>query len=55
VKTRYLRARALLRDALDAQIEAHAHAVCSFAGERCDAVVSHVMTALRERGLIRPR
>jgi RNA polymerase sigma factor (sigma-70 family) len=55
VKTRYLRARTLLRDALGAQIEAHANEVFSFAGERCDAVVNHVMTALREKGLIRPR
>ncbi|MGE5339374.1 MAG: RNA polymerase sigma factor [Gemmatimonadota bacterium] len=55
VKTRYLRARALLRDALGAQIEAHATEVFSFAGERCDAVVSHVLAALRKQGQIRPR
>jgi RNA polymerase sigma-70 factor (ECF subfamily) len=54
VKTRYLRARSLLRDALGAQIEAHASQVFSFDGARCDAVVNHVMTALRQQGLIRP-
>ena len=40
VKTRYLRARALLRDALGAQVEAHAPQVLAFAGARCDAVGS---------------
>lgn len=55
VKTRYLRARALLRDALGAQLEAHAHDVFAFAGERCDAVVNHVIAALHAQGLIRPR
>jgi RNA polymerase sigma-70 factor (ECF subfamily) len=55
VKTRYLRARALLRDALGAQIEAHAAEAYSFAGARCDAVVGSVLAALRARGLIHPR
>lgn len=55
VKTRYLRARALLRDALGARIEAHATDVFEFAGERCDAVVNHVLAALRQQGRIRPR
>lgn len=55
VKTRYLRARALLRDALGAQLEAHAHDVFAFAGGRCDAVVNHVIAALHAQGLIRPR
>lgn len=55
VKTRYLRARALLGDALGAQLEAHAHDVFAFAGERCDAVVNHVIAALHAHGLIRPR
>lgn len=55
VKTRYLRARALLRDALGAQLEAHAHDVFAFAGASCDAVVANVLAALRTQGLIRPR
>ena len=54
VKTRYLRARALLRDALGAQVEAHAQQVLAFAGAQCDAVVAHVLDALRHRGLIHP-
>lgn len=52
VKTRYLRARALLRDALGAQIEAHAKSVFAFAGERCDQVVRHVVAELQQRHLI---
>lgn len=50
VKTRYLRARALLRDALGAQVEAHAHDVYAFAGARCDAVVAHVLAQLQNQG-----
>lgn len=53
VKTRYLRARSLLRDALGAQVEAHAHDVYAFAGERCDTVVAHVMAQLQLQGRIR--
>lgn len=54
VKTRYLRARSLLRDALGARIEAHAADVFEFAGERCDTVVNHVLGVLRQQGRIRP-
>ena len=54
VKTRYLRARSMLRDALGAQAEAHAHDVYAFAGARCDAVVAHVLAALQRQGLIGP-
>lgn len=54
VKTRYLRARSLLRDALGAQVEAHAQQVYAFAGARCDAVVVHVMAELQHQGRIRP-
>jgi RNA polymerase sigma-70 factor (ECF subfamily) len=53
VKTRYLRARSMLRDALGAQVEAHAHDVYAFAGARCDAVVAHVLTELQRQGRIR--
>lgn len=52
VKTRYLRARALLRDALGAQLEAHTQQVYAFAGARCDAVVAHVLSELKRRGRI---
>lgn len=54
VKTRYLRARSMLRDALGAQVEAHAHDVYAFAGARCDAVVAHVLAQLNRQGRIRP-
>lgn len=54
VKTRYLRARSMLRDALGAQVEAHAHDVYAFAGARCDAVVAHVLAELQRHGLVRP-
>ncbi len=54
VKTRYLRARSMLRDALGARIEAHAHDVYAFAGARCDAVVAQVLAQLRRDGRIRP-
>jgi RNA polymerase sigma factor (sigma-70 family) len=54
VKTRYLRARALLRDALGAQAEAHMSQVLAFAGARCDAVVAHVLGALQREGRLRP-
>ena len=53
VKTRYLRARALLRDALGARIEAHSAHVFAFDGAHCDAVVGRVLLALRQQGLIR--
>ena len=54
VKTRYLRARSMLRDALGAQVQAHEHDVYAFAGARCDAVVAHVMAELQRQGLISP-
>ena len=54
VKTRYLRARAMLRDALTAQvIDTHSREAFAFAGARCDAVVAHVLGVLDRRGLIR--
>jgi RNA polymerase sigma factor (sigma-70 family) len=55
VKTRYLRARAMLRTALGAEVGGgdlqHLYA---FAGTRCDAVVATVLAELHARGLIRP-
>jgi RNA polymerase sigma-70 factor (ECF subfamily) len=53
VKTRYLRARARLREALGQRIEAQAPQAFAFAGARCDAVVAHVLAELGRRGLIR--
>lgn len=54
VKTRYLRARAMLRDALGAQLEPHIPAVYAFAGTRCEAVVRHVLAHLQRLGQVRP-
>lgn len=54
VKTRYLRARSMMRDALGAHVEAHANDVYDFAGARCDAVVAHVIAESRRLGLISP-
>jgi RNA polymerase sigma-70 factor (ECF subfamily) len=53
VKTRYLRARALLRDALGAQIEPYMTQAFSFAGARCDAVVAGVLESLQRDGRLR--
>ena len=54
VRTRHLRARALLRDALGARVEAHAQSVYDFAGARCDAVVAAVLAQLRGKGSLAP-
>lgn len=54
VKTRYLRARSMLRDTLGAQAEAHAQQVYAFAGARCDAVVAQVLAELQRQGRLRP-
>jgi len=53
VKTRFLRARAMLRDRLAARVEVCAQDTFRFAGERCDAVLAHVMAQLLGRGLLR--
>jgi len=52
VKTRYLRARSMLRDALGARIEAHADSVFAFAGERCDRIVHQVVLVLQQQHVI---
>lgn len=54
VKTRFLRARTMLRANLAAQATPYLHATFAFAGPRCDAVVNHVLAELNLRGLIRP-
>ena len=54
VKTRYLRARAMLRDALGAQIEPHIQGTYAFAGARCEAVVRHVLAQLALSGRLQP-
>ncbi len=54
VKTRFLRARALLRDAIGAQIEGDIPQTFAFDGARCDAVVGHVLAELARRALLKP-
>lgn len=53
VKTRFLRARAMLRERLALRVEAGAADTFAFAGERCDAVLAHVMAELVRRDLVR--
>jgi RNA polymerase sigma factor (sigma-70 family) len=54
VRTRYLRARAMLRESIGRQVETRAPDALQFAGERCDAVVNHVLAELARAGVIRP-
>jgi len=53
VKTRFLRARAMLRERLATRVESGAADTFAFAGARCDAVLAHVMAELVRRGLVR--
>lgn len=53
VKTRFLRARAMLRDKLSERVEHCAQETFAFAGARCDAVLAHVMAELVRQGLVR--
>ena len=52
VKTRFLRARGMLRDALGVQMQSYAQSTFMFAGARCDAVVGNVLSKLHAKGLI---
>lgn len=51
VRVRYMRARRLLHKALQPDIELSAGNAFSFAGERCDRIVSGVHARLRELGI----
>jgi RNA polymerase sigma factor (sigma-70 family) len=53
IKTRFLRARAMLRDKLAQRAEDCAQETFAFAGARCDAVLAHVMAELVRQGLLR--
>jgi len=46
VRTRYFRARALLRKALEREMSAELNGAFSFAGDRCDRIVAAVMARL---------
>ncbi len=48
VKTRFHRARGLLREALQARIDGAQESLFGFAGHRCDRMVANVMRRLRE-------
>lgn len=54
VKTRFLRARMMLRAILAEQSASYLHGTFEFAGSRCDAVVTHVLAQLDVRGLLAP-
>lgn len=49
VKTRFLRARSMLREALGAEFQNQTSWVYQFAGARCEAVVNYVMAELASR------
>ncbi|QDZ00236.1 RNA polymerase sigma factor [Nitratireductor mangrovi] len=51
VRTRYFRARALLRESLAQEMDVAIGEAFSFAGERCDRVVAGVMARARVEGL----
>ncbi|KAF1687021.1 RNA polymerase subunit sigma [Pseudoxanthomonas broegbernensis] len=53
VRTRYFRARALLRESLEKEIDIAIGDVFSFDGERCDRIVANVMAWARTEGLCR--
>ena len=53
VKTRYLRARGLLRSRLGGDPPLPLSLVHDFQGRRCDDTVGHVLAQLRARGVIR--
>lgn len=46
VRTRFFRARGLLREALSREVDAALGDTFSFGGARCDAIVAHVMATL---------
>jgi len=51
VRTRYFRARALLREGLAQEVDFAIGEAFSFAGERCDRIVTNVMARARAEGL----
>lgn len=51
VRSRYFRARTVLRESLAQEIDIAIGEVFSFAGERCDRIVANVMVRARAEGL----
>jgi RNA polymerase sigma-70 factor (ECF subfamily) len=54
VRTRYFRARALLRTALDRRVDESLRDAFAFDGERCDRIVARVTLALARAGIRQP-
>jgi RNA polymerase sigma factor (sigma-70 family) len=52
VKTRFLRARAMLRETLAARVEPRVQDTFSFAGSRCDAICARVLSDCERLGLL---
>ena len=52
VRTRYFRARAMLRTALEREVDGAMTDIFSFDGERCDRIASSVLGRLRAAGAI---
>ena len=50
VRTRFFRARSLLRESLASEIDLACEDAFGFAGERCDRIVIHVMQRIRAKG-----
>ena len=49
VRTRYFRARALLREALAREVDCSIDSAFAFAGERCDRIVAGVLARLPQQ------
>ena len=50
VRSRYFRARAMLREALALEVDACVDSAFGFAGDRCDRIVANVLARLDARG-----
>jgi RNA polymerase sigma-70 factor (ECF subfamily) len=53
VRTRFFRARSLLREALARRIDVAVEGAFAFAGERCDRIVATVLARLADRTNVR--
>lgn len=50
VRTRFFRARSLLRESLASEVDVAVEDAFAFAGERCDRIVARVMERIRTKG-----
>ncbi|MEZ5538377.1 MAG: RNA polymerase sigma factor [Pseudomonadales bacterium] len=53
VKTRFFRARSLLREKIATKIDLTMEDAFSFAGDRCDRIVTHTLSRARNEGFIK--